>query len=118
VTRVRFADDGPPEADLTEGPPEIFCATLEIEIQSDLAFELDAEKAAADQAKRAVPHTPAADDESSDDESPPAEPIDPPVEELPVFSHQGGPISWLLVSLLTATCVWRQLALVLLVPVA
>jgi hypothetical protein len=41
---------------------------------------------------RDVPHTiPAVDEESSDDESSPAEPINPPVTEQPLYSNQEGP---------------------------
>ena len=97
--RVQFADEGPPEADLLEGPGEIFCASMDAAIQSDLAFEQDVEQAAVDKAKlhaRADPPTdnalPADEAETSDDESPAAsEPFDPPVHEPPVYSNPEGP---------------------------
>ena len=92
--RVRFADDGQPEADFAQGPAnvEIFCATMDTAIHSDLAFEQDADQAVADQAKRdARTDRPDAfaspsDEESSDDDSPPTAPLDLPVEEPPVYS--------------------------------
>jgi hypothetical protein len=70
---------------------------MESAIHSDLAFEQDAEQAAADLAKQTArtgqrdnSNAPAEDD-SSDYEAHPAEPINPPVEEPPVYSNQEGP---------------------------